>query len=172
MDGYELHGKIDRVDVGGPEGGKRALLRDYKTSRLVTSAAKLEQEGKLQLQLYSIAVQELWGIDPAGGIYEPLGATGDHRPRGIANGEERHLLEGLDLYGNDILDSEEFAEAMDRARALAAEIVERMRTGDIRRDPLEDSCPKWCEFAPICRRERARPAPEDEEDDDEEEIAA
>lgn len=172
MEGFSLHGKIDRVDVGGPDGGERALLRDYKTSRQVTRAAKLEEEGKLQLQLYSIAVRELWGIDPAGALYEPLGATADHRPRGIAHADEKHMLGGLGLYDKDILDPEQFEEAIARAGDLAAEIVGRMRGGDITRDPLEDSCPKWCEFAPICRRERARPAPEDEDDEDEEEMAA
>jgi RecB family exonuclease len=172
MEGFSLHGKIDRVDVGGPEGAQRALLRDYKSSRQVIAAAKLEKEGKLQLQLYSIAVRELWGVDPAGALYEPLGATADHRPRGLAHRDEEHLLAGLDMVGTDILEAEEFDAAIARAIELAAEIVDRMRSGDITRDPLEDTCPKWCEFAPICRRERMRPAPEDAEDDDDEEMAA
>jgi ATP-dependent helicase/DNAse subunit B len=165
--GFKLHGKIDRVDIAGAEGAQRALLRDYKTSRSVTPAAKLEETGKLQLQLYSIAVAELWGIAPAGALYEPLGATDSHRPRGIVNAEEVGLIGEVGLFSNDVLAEEEFAAVLDRARELAGEIVERMRAGDIARDPLEQTCPKWCEFAPICRRERARPVPEDDEDDDE-----
>jgi hypothetical protein len=37
-----------------------------------------------------------------------------------------------------------------------------MRAGDVRRDPGprpglrdHDVCPTWCQFAPICRRDRA-----------------
>jgi hypothetical protein len=45
-----------------------------------------------------------------------------------------------------------------------------MRNGDIRRDPGprpglrgHDVCPKFCTFAPICRRDRAPRYVEDEE---------
>ena len=31
----------------------------------------------------------------------------------------------------------------------------RMRAGQIDANPLEGKCPTWCEYQPICRRERA-----------------
>ena len=82
VDGWSLHGAIDRVDRA-PDG--RALVIDYKLSSSVTSREKLEQEAKLQLQLYLIAVAELWGAETVGGIYHPLRATSAsaRRPRGI-----------------------------------------------------------------------------------------
>ena len=49
----------------------------------------------------------------------------------------------------------------------------RMRDGDIRRDPgprpglkNHDVCPRFCDFAPICRRDRA-PVSEEERETEE-----
>ena len=85
IDGWRLHGAIDRVDRA-PDG--RALVLDYKLSASVTSREKLEEEAKLQLQLYLIAVAELWGAEAVGGIYHPLRGTTARRPRGAVLKEE------------------------------------------------------------------------------------
>jgi ATP-dependent helicase/DNAse subunit B len=167
MGGFSLHGKIDRVDVGG-DGGRGGLIRDYKASRVVTPAAKLEQDGKLQLQLYAIALQRQWGLDPLGAIYEPLGATGDRRPRGLLRAEERDgALQGLELVPNDLLDDESFDAMLDAASGRAREIVTAMRAGTIDRDPPDDECPRYCSFQAICRRERGAAPPPDEEEEEE-----
>jgi RecB family exonuclease len=169
LGGFSLHGKIDRVDVSAAGGG--GLIRDYKGSRKVTSGARLLDEGKLQLQLYARALSRLWDIDPLGGVYEPLAATDDHRPRGILRGDEREgALAGLDAVDTDMLDPEQFAAALDRAHARAAEIVAGMRGGRITRDPIDDRCPSFCTFQAICRRERAvgrEPGPLDDDEDEE-----
>ncbi len=166
MDGFLLHGKIDRVDLS--PSGRDGLIRDYKVSRTVTSAAKLAKEGKLQPQLYAIALEEQWNRRPLGGIYQPLAATRDHRPRGIALGEEADgLLAGLGLINNDLLSEEEFAKAIRAARETASGIVESMRAGVIRRDPIDDTCPPFCTFQAICRRERGVRQDPDEEDEEE-----
>ncbi|MGH2990659.1 MAG: PD-(D/E)XK nuclease family protein, partial [Solirubrobacterales bacterium] len=169
LGGFALHGKIDRVDVTGGD-DPAGLIRDYKASRVVTAAAKLAEEGKLQLPLYARALAELWGVRPAGGIYEPLGATGDPRPRGFLRREEREgALAGLDLVGRDLLDDEEFEATLRQAAGTAAEIVEAMRAGRIDRDPIDDRCPRFCTFQAICRRERAaRQAREPLEEEEEE----
>src|SRR5262249_4510457 len=101
---FGLHGKIDRIDVA--DGA--ALLRDYKPSREVPKAAELVNDGKLQLQLYSRAVERLWDRRPVGAIYEPLGATRDHRPRGVARNDESGLFTGLELFDNDLFSPEDF----------------------------------------------------------------
>jgi RecB family exonuclease len=151
LGGWMLHGRIDRVDSDGTV----ALLHDYKMSREVTSAAKLEKEGKLQLQLYLIAVRDLWGLEPAAGLYQPLRATKEPRGRGIARASDREAaLAGWSLFDKDVLEDSEFDRALADARERATGIVGRIRGGDIRRDPLEDECPKYCTYAPICRRER------------------
>jgi RecB family exonuclease len=166
---FGLHGKIDRVDVA--PGGRAGLIRDYKGSRRVTSGARLLDKGKLQLQLYARALARQWGIEPIGGVYEPLAATDDHRPRGILRKDQRDgELAGLDLVETDMLEPERFEAALDDAAARASEIVAGMRGGRITRDPIDDRCPSYCTFQAICRRERAfgpepTPPEEDEEDD-------
>jgi ATP-dependent helicase/DNAse subunit B len=158
IDGWGLHGRIDRVDAAGGRG----LVLDYKLSRVVTPAAKFVEKGTLQLPLYLLALRELWGIDPVGGLYQPLRSTNDPSPRGMVREEDRELLDDLDLVGTDVLSAEEFDAALDEAASRAGSVVERMRAGDIRRDPGppaglrgHNQCPTFCTFAPICRRERA-----------------
>jgi ATP-dependent helicase/DNAse subunit B len=169
LGGFSLHGKIDRVDLA--PGGRAGLIRDYKGSRRVTSGAKLLDEGKLQLQLYARALSRQWGIEPLGGVYEPLAATDDTRPRGILRKDERDdALEGLHTVDRDLLEPEQFDAALDAATVRAAEIVAGMRAGRIQRDPIDDRCPSFCTFQAICRRERAiGPEPSPVEDEDEEE---
>ena len=161
IDGWALHGAIDRVnrDAAG-----RVLVVDYKLSRSVTPLVKFEQQAKLQLQLYLIAVAEHWGADAAGGLYHPLRGTSasSRRPRGAVREDAAAELAAYDLYDNDLLPREEFEAMLADARRRAGAIVERMRRGEIRRDPGprpglrgHDVCPAFCEFAPICRRDRA-----------------
>jgi RecB family exonuclease len=152
--GMRLHGKIDRIDTS-PD-GRRGLVRDYKLGKKVIPAAKLEKEGKLQPQLYMLALRELWGVEPIGGVYVPLGATDKPKARGLLAKRERgDLLEPDAFVNRDFLDEDAFGDALDAARERAAEIAAAMRAGRIDRDPIDDQCPKYCRFQPICRRERA-----------------
>ncbi len=159
IDGWGLHGAIDRVDRA-PDG--RAVVLDYKLSRVVTPREKFEEQAKLQLQLYLIAVAEHWGAEAVGGLYHPLRGTSARRPRGVVREDAAGELASYRLYENDLVDSEGFELLLDDARGRAGEIVARMRRGDIRRDPGprrglrgHDLCPPFCDFAPICRRDRA-----------------
>jgi ATP-dependent helicase/DNAse subunit B len=169
--GFRLHGKIDRVDVPD-DGADAGLVRDYKVSRTVTTGANLEKEGKLQPQLYALALARLWNRRPLAGLYQPLAGTKSHRLRGIAVAEESDgLLAGLELYDTDLLAESDFRAALDRAADRAAEIVAEMREGRIDRDPIDDRCPRYCTFQAICRRERAarqEPDPVEIDEKDEE----
>ncbi|HEX8689149.1 MAG TPA: PD-(D/E)XK nuclease family protein [Solirubrobacterales bacterium] len=167
IDGWRLHGAIDRVDRD--ERG-RALVIDYKLAGAVTARGKLEEQAKLQLQLYLIAVAELWGAEPVGGLYHPLRGTSARRPRGLVLDEAAEGLTSFGLARTDLVDREGLAELLDDARRRAGEIVARMRQGDIRRDPGprrglrgHGVCPLFCDFAPICRRDRAPIEPREEE---------
>ena len=167
IDGWRLHGAIDRVDRD--ERG-RALVFDYKLASAVTPRGKLEEQAKLQLQLYLIAIAELWGTEPAGALYHPLRGTSARRPRGLVLDEAAEGLAGFGLARTDLVDREEFEELLGDARRRAGEIVARMRRGDIRRDPgprrglrAHGVCPPFCDFAPICRRDRAPIEPREEE---------
>ncbi|MFL5901648.1 MAG: PD-(D/E)XK nuclease family protein [Solirubrobacterales bacterium] len=171
IDGWRLHGAIDRVDRA-PDG--RALVLDYKLSSRVSPREKLEEEAKLQLQLYLLAVAELWEAEAVGGLYHPLRATSERRPRGFVREDAAADLAGYGLFRTDKVDGEELEELLADARGRAGEIVARMRTGGIDRDPgprkgLRDHgiCPPFCDFAPICRRDRAPVEPAGEEEDEE-----
>jgi ATP-dependent helicase/DNAse subunit B len=158
---FALRGRIDRIDV--EPGGKRALLRDYKTSQTVPGRSKLADEGKLQLPLYMLVARERLGLDPVGGVYYPLAAYKNRRARGIVLRDETGeggVLEGVPLSlrrgrGDDSVERDEFEAALSRARQIAVERGTEMRAGQIRRNPIGGRCPKYCEYQPICRLERA-----------------
>ena len=140
LGGFRLHGRIDRIDVA-PDG--RALIRDYKLSKKVTAAAKLVEEGKLQLPLYLLAARG-FGIDPVGGLYSPLGATSEDRPRGLIDAEVKGELipSATDLnVKTDFVDREAFDEILEDARARAAGHVAAIRGGAIDRSPRGGECP-------------------------------
>ena len=60
LGGWGLHGAIDRVDRAADG---RAVVIDYKLSGAVTPREKFEEQAKLQLPLYLLAVAEHWGAD-------------------------------------------------------------------------------------------------------------
>jgi len=170
LDGWGLHGAIDRVDRAADG---RAVVIDYKLSGSVTPREKFEERAKLQLQLYLLAVAEHWGAEPVGGLYHPLRGTSVRRPRGAVREDAAVDLGGYGLYDRDLIDAEAWEQLLADSRARAGAIVARMRGGGIRRDPGprrglrgHDVCPTFCTFAPICRRDRA---PQYEEDEDVEE---
>jgi ATP-dependent helicase/DNAse subunit B len=165
--GGGVHGQIDRIDLGP---GGEALVQDYKSGGKVEGGASmLEKRGKLQLQLYMLAARELWGHELAGGLYRPLGGTGDRTPKGLLRKELAEDLSGLDPRPKDHLDDEAFDGALAEARAKAEEIVAAVQAGKVIRDPLGGSCPDWCSFQPICRRERGLPEEEPWSEEGEEE---
>jgi ATP-dependent helicase/DNAse subunit B len=170
LGGLRLHGKIDRVDLVETPEGRFGLVTDYKLSREVTPAAKLEEEGKLQLQLYALAVKRLWGIEPAGSVYLPLRATTDRKRRGILRKDlVDTALAGLAVVGNDLLEPEEFEQKLAEGESRAVEIAAAIRGGRVRRDPIDNQCPSYCHWQTICRRERGVGEIEDPEDEEREE---
>jgi RecB family exonuclease len=172
IDDWGLHGAIDRVDIG-PEG--RGLIFDYKLSREVTPLAKFVEAAKLQLQLYMIALAELWDVETVGGLYLPLRGTSARRPRGAVLDEVEEELAGYRLYEKDLVDGEGLERLLADARSRGGAIVSRMRAGAIDRDPGpadpelpgHQVCPAHCEYAPICRRDRvAIEVPEEVEEEE------
>jgi ATP-dependent helicase/DNAse subunit B len=170
MDGWFLHGAIDRVD-SAPDG--RAVVHDYKGSGRVTPVAKFEEDAKLQLPLYALTVSERWELEPVGAFYHPLSATRERRPRGLLLDEAREDLGAYDPVRTDVLSRDDFDAEIAAARARASRIVERMRGGEIARDPGprpglrdHDVCPSHCTLAPICRRDRT-PAVDEEREPEE-----
>jgi ATP-dependent helicase/DNAse subunit B len=152
-----LHGQIDRVDTS-PD-GSRGLVYDYKTGSTVWAAAKLAEEGKLQLQLYAKAVGEQWGIEPVGGLYYQLGGSGDPAPRGFV-AKDIPATDGLELKRTDRLEPDEVEAIVEAGTERARDRAAAMRRGEIGREPNRGRCPDWCRYQPICRLERATIAEE------------
>ncbi|HEX2128541.1 MAG TPA: PD-(D/E)XK nuclease family protein, partial [Solirubrobacterales bacterium] len=151
LGGVSLRGRIDRIDVD-PAG--RAVVRDYKTGKSVAPADKFGERGTLQIQLYMLVAERILGLDPVAGLYHPLGAVGERKPRGIV-AHEHEELKGLGIVGTDRRSDEELKQALADAETLAVDAAREMRAGEIRRNPIGGSCPKYCTFQAICRLERA-----------------
>ena len=159
LNGGGIHGRIDRIDLGP---GGEALVQDYKSGANVEGGAGMLEKGKIQLQLYLLAVRELWGLDLAGGVYRPLGGTSPDKrqPKGILRKELKEELAPLRPRPKDQLSDEDFEAALDAARTKAEEIIGQIQAGRVTRDPIDGRCPKFCGYQPICRRERGLPEEE------------
>ena len=147
--GLTLSGKIDRIDVD--PFGARGIVQDYKSGKSAHSARQIESELRLQIPLYMLVLRDLVGLEPLGGLYRPL--AGARKPRGLVRGSEAETLPGY--VSHDYLDEEDFWGVVESARETATALAERIRTGDVRHDPLGGECPSWCDLWTICRIERA-----------------
>src|SRR5213079_412650 len=147
---FQLSGKIDRVDLD--PFSARGIVWDYKSGKKAHSAAEIERELRLQIPLYMLVLRDLVGVEPLGGLYRPL--SGERKARGLLRAEARE--DGIPGFAkNDYLPEDEFWNKVDGARELAAGIVERIRTGDVKHDPKGGDCPTWCELWSMCRIKRA-----------------
>jgi ATP-dependent helicase/DNAse subunit B len=145
-EGVAIRGRIDRVDVRDGH----ALVVDYKSGKKGYPVARWEEDRRLQVALYMLAVRELLALEPVGGVYVPL-ANPDEGPRGL-------LLQGEVAEGAfkkpDVRSREEFEEALRGARERVCELAARMRAGEVR--PCPDTC-AWnggCSHPSICRVEK------------------
>jgi ATP-dependent helicase/nuclease subunit B len=146
--GVSLRGRIDRVDVWDGH----LLVRDYKSGRSAEryKVASWDRENRFQAALYMLAAKRLLELEPAGGVYVPLGGT-DRRPRGMVAADLPAL--GSDFVDNDRLDPGPFEDRLEWARGRIAETAERLRRGELACTP--DSC-AWnggCSHPSICRVE-------------------
>ena len=144
-----VRGVIDRVDTWDGH----ALVRDYKSGRSVYPVAEWEGKHRLQAAVYMIAVRELLGLQPAGGVYVPLAGT-ERRPRGLLSADLHEQL-GSDFYDNDFRDQAGVDEQLEQVGRTVCDLVQRVRTGEVR--PCPESC-RWsgkgCEYPAICRHEQ------------------
>jgi ATP-dependent helicase/DNAse subunit B len=150
LDGEQLYlrGKVDRMDV--KDGC--AVVRDYKSAGGATGVARWEQDNRLQIRLYLLAVAELFGLEPAGGLYVPLSGQ-DRRPRGALLADASDDL-GQGFVKTDWVTRGELADKLEAAREDATALAERVRAGTVY--PRPDSCPGGrCAYPSICRQEQA-----------------
>jgi ATP-dependent helicase/nuclease subunit B len=148
-DGLWLSGKIDRIDVD--PFSARGIVQDYKSGRGAHSARDIDREFRLQIPLYVLALRDLVGVEPLGGVYRAL--AGRRLTRGMLRESAREDLPGFAK--DDYLDEDAFWSQVEAARERAAENARRIQAGDVRHDPKGDGCPPWCDLWPICRVARA-----------------
>ena len=147
LGGFTLTGKIDRIDLD--PFSARGIVQDYKSGRYAPSAAKIDEELKLQIPLYMLVLRDLVGVEPMGGLYRAL--AGKREARGLLR--EQDGVPGF--HRNDYKGEEEFWGQVELAKERAGRIVERIREGDVLHDPKGASgCPDWCELFSMCRVKR------------------
>lgn len=149
-DGLGIRGRIDRVDTSNGH----FLVRDYKGGTRAPKGADWEKDRRLQVALYMLAVRELMGLEPAGGVYVPLSGK-DRRPRGLLRDDLAEEL-GDGFVDNDRVSAEEIERQLDAARERAVELACRLRAGEVR--PCPSTC-SWkagggCTYPAVCRVER------------------
>jgi ATP-dependent helicase/DNAse subunit B len=143
--GLFASGKIDRIDVD--PFSARGIMQDYKSGKGAFSARQIDDERRLQVPLYMLALRDLVGIEPLGGVYRAL--SGSRGARGMLRDEARDDLPGFSA--KDYLDEETFWAQVETARGRAYEYAERMRAGDVLHDPKGGECPSWCDLWTMCR---------------------
>jgi ATP-dependent helicase/DNAse subunit B len=144
-----LSGKIDRIDID--PFSARGIVQDYKSGKGAHSARDIDRELRLQIPLYILALRDLVGVEPLGGVYRAL--AGRRLTRGMLRESARDDLPGFAK--DDYLDEETFWSQVESARGRAAENAQRIQAGDVRHDPKGDGCPSWCDLWPMCRVARA-----------------
>ena len=131
-DGWRLRGMIDRIDRS-PD--NRGVVFDYKSGpSSYKSLADMRREGKIQLPLYLKALEELWGLEPAAGLYIPIFAA-KMKARGLIDETQAASLEDIGLYKKDYTADigQEIQDGFERASIAAAKILR----GHIAHDPSE-----------------------------------
>jgi ATP-dependent helicase/DNAse subunit B len=148
-DDVQIVGKIDRVDTSDGRG----IVRDYKSGATVPPAAKWVEERQLQAAIYMLAVDEVLGLEPVGGVYAPL-ASKDPEPRGLLSEEHAGDI-GNGYHEKDLRSTDDFKAILDWAREQAASVIEDIRTG--RFNPQPETCSRardgGCRYPTICRVE-------------------
>ena len=137
----EVTGRVDRVDVGP---AREAIVRDYKGATAPKGAGWAEG-GALQVALYMLAARELLGLQPVGGLYQPLWGR-ESRPRGLVRDDVAGRYVGTDVVDEAGLE-DALGEIRERAlvdRRSAARRAHRARAPSAAR-------PSGCAYPTICR---------------------
>ncbi len=142
-DDLVLGGRIDRIDRAADG---TVLVYDYK-GRSATPHARWVEDRKLQMGLYLLAVRESLGLEPVGGLYQPLGAERSV-PRGIVLADADP---GQALVGTDRVDPEAFDAALAEVLACACAAARELRSGRLEARPTTCGYRGGCEYPSICR---------------------
>jgi ATP-dependent helicase/DNAse subunit B len=150
LDDQDLYvrGKIDRLDIKND----CAVVRDYKSAGSAAGVARWEEDNRLQVSLYLLAVKKLLGLEPAAGLYVPLSGQ-DRRPRGALVTDASDDL-GQGFVKTDWVSKPEIETKLECVGATAAALAKSIREGTVY--PRPDTCKGGrCAYPSICRQEQA-----------------
>lgn len=140
LGGFELKGRIDRIDVNDAH---RAVVIDYKRTS-GESANNILKKRKIQVPLYLEAVRVGLGLNPVAGIYRGLRERCD---RGL-------ILSEAELTGHftstDLKDQAEFTEIVGGSVELARMAAAGIRDGRIEQAPFDASSCASCSARAVC----------------------
>ena len=145
-DGISIGGRIDRIDADGGA----AIVYDYK-GRNVVESANWREKRKYQIALYILAARDVLGLDPIGGLYQPLGGK-DQRARGLVLAGADP---GLDTVKNDRHERAAFDAIVDGVLEDVRRTVAELRTGALEARPQSCAWTGGCAYPTICRCEAA-----------------
>jgi ATP-dependent helicase/DNAse subunit B len=145
-DGLRLRGRIDRVDIAA--GGGQGVVYDYK-GRLAPPSAKWTEQGNVQVALYMRAVEELLGLEAAGGFYQPLSGS-DLRARGVLDSESSVEIECV---RGEVREHAEVRELLAQALATARTAAAQAGRGELEPRPRTCAYRGGCMYPTICRCE-------------------
>ncbi len=152
-----LEGRLDRVDLGRDDPGSARVV-DFKRSSASAPAHKLRDGRMLQTGLYSLALEELWGVR----VLE----AGNFAFRNSKFVDLRKAL-ARELGGKDPAEPPDTAA---HTRAQITRLAELIASGDSRVRPSPGAC-AHCDFGAVCRLDRwekllTAEAEREEDDDD------
>jgi len=139
-----LGGRIDRVDL--ERGGRRAIVVDYKGSQGYAGATWV-RDGRLQVGLYMLALEQLLDVEAVGGLYQPLSSK-DTRPRGALRDDADS---GRTTVNGDRLGGAELADLLAAVRDAALRAVDELRRGALEPRPAACAYDGGCAHPSICR---------------------
>ncbi len=152
----QINGRLDRVETGETEGKRLGLVVDFKYSDKAFQARRfrknVEEGQEFQIPLYLLALQEAFGLEPAGAELYTL--RGEPRRRGVVNDElVKKVFRGQPPEGTERLSPQEFRELLETARRKMQEYAAAIREGEIAVRPHDTKqCQKgWCDFYDLCR---------------------
>ncbi|MGI8510029.1 MAG: PD-(D/E)XK nuclease family protein [Gemmatimonadaceae bacterium] len=142
-------GSVDRVDVYEDAGELHGIAIDYKTGNSSEFYAKSMLDGTdLQLRLYLLAIERLWGVRPAGALYIGFGdgvrrgAVCEDAAERIGRFETDHVKVLTRAEWNDFVYGE--------TTRLIQPLIDRLVTLDITALPHKRNC-GFCDLGAICR---------------------